>query len=257
MKKALLAAVLAWLLSGCGASEQNSPCGWGSEQTNVVACAEVLPESLEVDLCNSASAMAIANITTRIVNPDLPENTLYVESYHVDYRPLTADAPPVAGNPVFPLGVELPASNVELLFFDNGRKATLLEDLSSGLFSIAVENPAYAATYTFFGRDDYGSDFGAVGGFTFRAGRFSNTMSLHPQSISIQGGTEVTFHILCGAGPYTVYSDNSVISSPGQLAPGATTFPVIPSAVSSATEVILTVLDKNGKTALALVMVNP
>lgn len=257
MKKVFLAAFLVWFLTGCGETQRNSPCGWGSDKTNVVACAEVLPESLEVDLCNSASAMAIANITTRIVDPDLPENTLHVESYRLEYRPLTAGAPPIAGNPTFPLSVELPASDVGLHFLDGTRKAALLDDLRSGFFSPAEEHPAYATTYTFFGKDDYGSEFGAVAGFTFRAGRFSGMMSLHPQSISIRGGNTLTFHIMCGAGPYTVFSNSSVIPAPGQLPSGVTSFPATPSVVFSATEVTITVMDSHNMTAEATVTVNP
>ncbi len=255
------AVIVIALVSGCGEADLNPPGSWGVEKTNTLVFLDFAAASTEVDLCDPAAALASVNITTEAVNPALPENTLYLERYAVEYTSPEQGAPTIESAAV-DLTLKLPAEGLPLKFIGSALKERLRRE-------VAAESP-YTARYTFSGRDRYGSGFGAAASFSFTVGRVAGcppeALAISPASLSVSGiknsdndpTDDVTFFISGGSGPYKVYSDNpAVINSPGELSEGDTVFTVDPDSVGSTVTVTLTVADSSGQKAEAAVTVTP
>jgi hypothetical protein len=267
MGKIISAVLLALAFVGCGSSDRGSPGSWGSEDTNILVGAEVTPDSDIVDLCASGDAGALANITAQTINEELPENTLYLEGYTVEYTPGALSSPPIEPASYTKGGLTLPVSSLSLVLLEEERKRSYQDDLSDG-YGDAGDYSEYEAKYTFYGEDIYGSDFGAVAYTSFEVGNRSEcVLSISPEAVSLTGlanpdgdaSDDITFHISGGSGPYTVYSDNvGVIEGPGTLQDGgALSFTVDPDAVAAETTITLSVLDSLGDSATAIVTVTP
>jgi hypothetical protein len=220
-------------------------------------------ETDQVDLCDPLDNGAVAIINASVINENLPENTLYLEKYSFKFEPINSGAPPIVSGSLTHKR-QLPVSGMKLIMVESGRKRKYLEDLGSGLYS-AGDFQSYSVTYTFEGVDRYGSDFGVIASATFSIGKYSTCApSISPVSVSVTGFSnrdadatdDITFYISGGSGPYTVYSDDTVvIPAPGALAPGVSDFTIDPDAVSVETVVTLTVVDSAGAAVTAQVTV--
>lgn len=260
----ILAAFVFALLS-CGGPEPSGPPGsWGAEDTNVVVNVGLELDSASVDICNAAGTGAKASFATSPANQELPENTLYLEKYTVEFSPLTEGAPPIETSTIQRSAV-LPFNGLPLIFMDAAKKAKYVSDITTGGYKPASEQPLYTVKYSFSGKDKWGVEFGVAAISTFDIGKFGGCDSpllILPFSISLKGvanpdddpSDDVTFHIAGGSAPYTVYSDNpALINAPGALALGVSTFSIEPDSPASETVVTLTAVDRKGATAIAKV----
>jgi hypothetical protein len=232
----------------------------------MLVAAAVTADTDTVDVCASGNAYAVANITADAIDPDLPENTLYLEGYTVTYAALTEGAPPIEAAS-YQVSQALPVGDLSVVVVDQGRKEQFLHDVTLGGYGPDEDFPAYSAEFTFSGEDSYGSEFEATASLTFRVGQYTAcTPSVSPSSIRLTGASnpdtdlsdDITFHISGGIAPYTVYSDDEgVIEAPGLLGTGVESFTVDPAAVASETAVAVTVVDSGGNSAVAAVTVTP
>ncbi|MEJ2192088.1 MAG: hypothetical protein P8Y39_07010 [Nitrospirota bacterium] len=251
----LLAAALGAGLAGCGPASE----------TNTEVHASVRPEALVINVCTLTDVGAIANITARVIDEELPENTLALEGYTLEFRPAAEGAPPIAGGTFGETSV-LPVSDLPVVFVDRGRKAAFDAALASGPFDPSSEFFDYTVVYTFFGKDRFGTAFSTRAATPF--GMVRCPLSLSPREIKVTGidnGTlgdddlsdDITFYVAGGMGSYSVVSDNiGIIQSPGPLPPDTSSFTVDPDDVMTRTNVTLTVSDTgNGDSVEAVVTV--
>ena len=252
------------LLAGCG-SDASSPDGsWGQSETNMRVSLLLTPDTKEVDVCNSMAYSVSADLINTVINPSLPENTLFLEEYAVYFSGMTNGAPPLASIGEN-MGGKLPATGLSASFVDQGMKGAFLNDIVSGAYTPDETYPQYRARYVFSGTDLYGSSWGVAGDIAFRMGRYTACKVLvFPSSIALTGianpdgntSDDVTFNITGGAPPYSMLSDTaSIINSQGALGAGIANFVIDPDSVGSDTLVTLAVLDSLGETAIAEVTV--
>ena len=264
----MFAAVIVTGVAGCGSDPPEPDGSWGSRETNNIVTLSLASDTYEVDVCDPISNTATASLLNSVINPDLPENTLYLTTIETSYTPLTEGAPPLPlqSGPVIAMVYTLPVEGQGVAYIDAALKRGFLNDIVSGAYTPDETYPQYRARYVFSGTDLFGSSWGVTGRFLFRMGRYTTCqVTVLPSSIALTGFAnpdgntldDVTFYITGGAGPYSMFSDTtSVINSQGALGIGNTSFTVDPEIeVGSDTLVTLTVEDSIGATAEALVNV--
>jgi hypothetical protein len=252
-------ALLAALLSGCGSPA--APGSWGTDETNTVVSSEVMLEA--VDLCDPSGSQGSADIQTETINENLPENTLYLEGYEVDFTPETSGAPPIEGLSASESRA-LPVAGLKLLFIDPGRMAKYLEDIAGGGYS--PEGAVYTVEYIFHGKDLHGSDFGTVARSTFSIPGYAGceALSISPESVKVTGvpdseelsandpSDDLIFSVRGGLAPYAIESSNGVVSQYPDSMAEAGTFTVEPDAAASEATVTITVTDSAGASVTAM-----
>ncbi len=257
--------IIAFALSaGCGSDTSETDGDWGQDETNMSVSLSLTPDTKEVDVCNSMAYSVSADLINTVINPSLPENSLFLEEYAVYFKGITKGAPPLERFREN-IGGTLPATGLGASFVDASMQRAFLNDIVSGAYAPDETYPQYRARYVFSGTDLYGSSWGVTGRFLFRMGRYTACqVTVLPASITLTGlanpdgdtSDDVTFYITGGAGPYSVFSDTtSVINSPDALGINNTTFTVDPDSVGTDAVVTLTVQDSLGETAEASVTV--
>ncbi len=252
------------LLAGCGSDSTEPDGSWGQSETNMRVNLLLTPDTKEVDVCDPISYSVSADLINTVINPSLPENTLFLEEYAVYFSGMTNGAPPLASIGEN-MGGTLPATGLRASFVDQGMKGAFLNDIVSGAYTPDETYPQYRARYVFSGTDLYGSSWGVTGDIAFRMGRYTACqLTVLPASISLTGlanpdsdtSDDVTFYITGGTGPYSVFSDTtSVIDSPWAFGINNTSFTADPENVGVDTLVTLTVLDSIGVATAAVVNV--
>jgi hypothetical protein len=224
----------------------------------MLVSAEVTLEA--VDLCGPSGSEASADIQTEAINENLPENTLYLEGYDVEFSPAASGAPPIEGVSALETRA-LPVSALKLLFLDPGRKAKYLEDVTTGGYSAG--GALYTVEYTFHGKDLHGAEFGTVARSTFSIARYEGceALAISPTSITATGlpdvagqndpSDDLVFSVRGGLPPYKVRSSNDAAVHHSDTIDEAGTFKVEPDAVVSEVTVDITVTDSAGRSATA------
>jgi len=265
---ALLMLAAGVLSCGSGGIE-NLGDGWGEDKTNTRVSLSLQPDSIDIDICNSATVGMVANISIQQLNVSLPENNLLLEGYELGFVPNDSGTPTIRGG-VFDLSSILPVSGLDLFFMDPGLKAQFLNDINSGQYASAPNYPVYSARYTVYGTDDFtgaSRSWGAASSLSFRVGRYSTCVpSIVPASVTVKAvrnpendtSDDITFYVSGGSAPYTITSSNPlIISSPGVLPIGHTLFTVDPHSPSMPPiNVMLTLMDASGEIAIANITIN-
>ncbi len=252
------------ILAGCGSDSPGPDGNWGQDETNMKVSLQLTPETKEVDVCNSLAYSVSADLLNTVINPSLPENSLFLDEYSVYFRGITNGAPPLE-NISENIGGTLPATGLNASYVDQSAKSAFLNEIVSGAYTPDETFPQYRARYVFSGTDLYGSSWGVTGGFLFRMGRYTACqMLVFPSNITVIGlinpdgktSDDVTFNITGGTPPYSMYSDTlSIINSQGELGAGIVNFIVDPENVGVDTLVTLTVWDSVGAKVEAVVTV--
>ncbi len=272
----MLAVVFVAGVAGCGSDSPEPDGSWGQSETNNIVTLSLTPDTKEVDVCDPMAYSVSADLINTVINPSLPENSLFLEEYAVYFRGITNGAPPLAsiGENI---GGTLPATGLGTSFVDAGMQDAFLNDIVSGAYTPDESFPQYSASYVFSGTDLHGSNWGVSGEFSFKMGRYSScpapaapdplpALGVLPSSITLTGianpdastTDDVIFKITGGAPPYSVYSDTpAVILAQGALANGVSSLTVDPDSVSVETTVSLNVYDSAGASVVVEVTVTP
>ncbi|MEW6001328.1 MAG: hypothetical protein AB1638_01560, partial [Nitrospirota bacterium] len=191
-------------LCGCGGGGPGEPGSQGTEDTGVMLDASITPTYLgqntaSVDVfqqvCDAGPPpkyedftdhQATLTIVARLLNPDttFQPGNLYIEKYTVDFHrsseSLSIGAPPIESDIRFqtipiapPTGTNTNTVTATVVLVDLKRKLQYLNDVESGQFS---SGPAflnnYTATYTFEGKNEFGTRFVVKAQKDFQIGSF-------------------------------------------------------------------------------------
>lgn len=204
MKKVILftLSLTLTILWGCGGGGPGSPGSTGTEDTGVIIDATVVPtyhgeNTYSVDVvqqnCGTADSPnweeftdhgATLTINARLINPNttFKVGTLYVERYTVEYRRSndSIGAPPIESDTRYhtivitpPAGNGVSTVTTTVILVDLKRKEKYLQDVISGQYTsgMAYINN-YTATYTFYGKNEFGTDFSFKTQVDFQIGSF-------------------------------------------------------------------------------------
>lgn len=172
-------------LWGCGGAGPGAPGSVGCEDFGLICEADLTPTYLGVntdnvdavqDICDPGPPAvfedftdhgAQAAISVRLMNPNasITPPPLFIERFTIEYRrnndsigtpPIQADSRSVTFSISPPTGTDISTVTRSIIFVDLPRKDKYLQDMSSGIFSSALNNPAiinnYTAIYTFEGQ---------------------------------------------------------------------------------------------------------
>jgi hypothetical protein len=153
------------------------------------------------------------------------------------------------------------------VYSDGGDALSAPGPLGDGVSSFTVDPDAVAATtiVTLTAVDSAGATAEAEVVLAASGGG-GGALTVSPAAIGLSAYAnpdgddtdDVTFTVMGGAAPYTVYSsDAGVVEAPGGLGEGAASFTVDPAGAAVETDVTLTVLDAEGASATALLSVLP
>jgi len=187
---------------GCGGGGPGSPGSSGTEDTGVKIDATIVPEylgdstySVDVfqDICDPGPPPdyeeftdhgATLTIHARLLNPNatFQAGDLYIEKYTVEYRrsPDSIGTPPILSDTRYktivipaPSGTGETTVTDTVIFVDLIRKDKYASDILSGQYSssLAYINN-YTATYTFKGKNEYGTEFSFKTQTDFQIGWF-------------------------------------------------------------------------------------
>jgi hypothetical protein len=197
----LLFTVFLW---GCG-SGPGSPGSQGTGDTGVMLDATIIPtykgantSSVDAfqDICSAGPPpvyevftdhSATVTINARLLNPNttFQPGTLYIEKYTVEFR-RSADsigAPPIQSDTRYnsiiitpPTGTGVTTVTDTIILVDLIRKDKYATDMLSGMYTSAgsayLNN--YTATYTFYGKNQFGDSFSFTAQVDFQIGDFDN-----------------------------------------------------------------------------------
>ncbi|MFN3481093.1 MAG: hypothetical protein ACK415_12025 [Thermodesulfovibrionales bacterium] len=200
----LYSLVVTIFLWGCGGGGPGSPGSSGTEDTGVIIDATVVPNYLGKDTysvdvvrqnCGTADSPdwepftdhgATLTINARLVNPNTTfrVGTLYVERYTVEFRRSndSVGAPPIESDTRYhtivitpPTGNGVSTVETTVILVDLKRKEKYLNDMLSGQYTsgMAFINN-YTATYTFYGKNEFGTGFSFKATTNFQIGSFDN-----------------------------------------------------------------------------------
>lgn len=180
-----IAIITALLVFGCGEGGPGSPGSWGQNKTNQMVSALITPSTTTVDAittCADGSAKsplltaddADVTVTVTQLNPALPVGSLFVERYTLDFFTQTPGAPPMASYSSGFLSIDISGTpNIDVIMVDLNRKIQYTQDITSGKYQPRNQYQTYTAKYTFYGKDQYGSNFGFISQTTFSIGDYS------------------------------------------------------------------------------------
>jgi hypothetical protein len=189
---------LALLFWGCGDGGPGPPGSEGTADTGVILDIVINPETKSIDafqeMCSETTyedftdQFAEAVFTARMINPTGTNETgiLYIEKYTVEYRRSTDSigAPPIESDTRYvtieipPLTSATPSSltSAGVILFDLIRKDHYATDMLSGQYTSAgfsyLNN--YTAIYTFYGKNQFGTEFSVKATVDIQVGDFDN-----------------------------------------------------------------------------------
>lgn len=197
----LFAVLLLW---GCGGGGPGSPGSTGTEDIGVIIDATVVPNYLGEDtysvdafqqVCDPGPPPtyeqftdhgATLTINARLVNPNTTfrVGTLYVERYTIEFRRSddSIGAPPIESDTRYhtivitpPTGDGVSTVSTTVVLVDLKRKEKYYYDMLSGQYTsgMAYLNN-YTATYTLYGKNEFGTAFSFKVTVPFQIGNFDN-----------------------------------------------------------------------------------